>query len=50
MSSTVCGLCNLHYHVKNYGWIWTKDAGHHRWQEPTKVQIAERLRIRYGLV
>jgi hypothetical protein len=50
MSSLVCGLCDLEYHVKNYGQVWTKQVGWHKWQEPTKQQIAERLRKRYGLV
>jgi hypothetical protein len=49
MSSTVCGSCNRSWHVKNYGWVWIEGVGLHKWQEPTKEQIAERLRKRYGI-
>lgn len=49
MSSTICGLCNLDYHVKNFGWVWREGVGLHSWEEPTKEQIRERLRKKYGL-
>jgi hypothetical protein len=50
MGSTVCGLCNVDWHLKGYGQIWIEGVGLHRWQEPTKEQITQRLRKKYGLV
>lgn len=56
MSSVICGLCNQPWHVSRdihggvSGQIWTEDHGFHKWQEPTKEQIKERLRKRYGFV
>lgn len=49
MSSEICGLCDIEYHTKNYGWIWVRGVGHHKWRAPTKEQIRDRLRRRYGL-
>ena len=45
MSSTVCSLCTVERRV--HGWGWTEEVGLHSWQEPTKAQIAQRLRERY---
>lgn len=51
-----CGKCNLSWHQPRdsdtgfCGQIWNEEVGYHPWTAPTKDQIKERLRIRYGLV
>jgi hypothetical protein len=55
MYSYVCGVCSLPWHTQRdvqggfSGQIWTEEVGYHMWQEPSKEQIRQRLRSRYGL-